>query len=94
MSTEETPQVLRHASVYVAWAFAFVFVVAVILLVPAERQLAALGLCLGLTSLVAFVAQVIVAEKAGLVIRLSLSLLGALIIVAAATLTVSVVLAR
>ncbi len=94
MSTEQTPQVLRHVSVYVAWAFAFVSVVAVILLVPAERQLAALWLCLGLTSLVAFVAQVIVAEKAGLVIRLSLSLLGALVIVAAATLTVSLVLAR
>lgn len=94
MSIEQTPQVLRHASVYLAWAFAVVSVIAVILLVPAERALAALGLCLGLTSLLAFVAQVIVAEKAGLVIRLSLSLLGALVVVAAATLTVSVVLAR
>jgi hypothetical protein len=80
-------------SVYFAWAFALLAVIAIVTLVPVERQAAALGLSLGVTAVVAFVAQLVVAQKSGLVVRLALSLLGAFVIVGAATLIISLVAA-
>lgn len=82
---EVQPKQKRTLSVFPVWALALVGAVSVLLIAPQTARLAWLAIIMALCILVTFAVQLVVAEKDGLVNRMTASLVGSVLILALAT---------
>ncbi|HEV7956230.1 MAG TPA: hypothetical protein VGP10_03620 [Marisediminicola sp.] len=81
----------RLATVLPVWGVAAIAALVIGLLVPPEQYLQWLSIAMGVSVLITFCIQVAIVRKEGLVDRVVASVSGAIVILAAATLVLSLV---